>query len=150
MGARNIHARHGRALAVAGLAAAAVAVAGCGDDQTYANHPRPPAPILVTASISDEGVAVSPRRFGAGPVNVVVTNQTGAAQRVALESVDGVGRGPGIRQVTSPINPRDSARLAADVHPGRYRLHVPGTGIPSARLLVGPRRPSSQDELLLP
>lgn len=147
-----MHARQGRALALATAAATAVlGVAGCGgDDQTYADRPRPPAPILITASISNEAVAVSPGRFGAGPVNVVVTNQTGAAQRVTLESDDKPGAGPGIRQETSPINPRDTARLSADVRPGRYRLHVDGSDIAAASLVVGPRRASAQDDLLQP
>jgi hypothetical protein len=129
----------------------ALAIAGCGgDDQTYSNKPRPPAPIVLTASISNEGVAVSPERFGAGPIRVVVTNQTGAAQRLTLESDDKIGQGPGVREETSPINPRDTARLAADVQPGRYLLHVDGSGIRAARLVVGARRASAQNELLQP
>jgi hypothetical protein len=149
---RQMHARQRRVLAVATTAATAgLAVAGCGGgDETYANRPRPPAPINVVASISNEGVAVSPRRFGAGPINVLVTNQTGAAQRLTLESVDEIGEGPGISQETSPINPRDTARLSADVDPGKYRLHVDTNDIRGARLVVGPQRRSAQDELLLP
>jgi hypothetical protein len=128
-----------------------LAIAGCGgDDEKYANRPRPPAPIDVVASISNDGITVSPRRFGAGPITVLVTNQTGAAQRVTLESIDRIGEGPGIAQETSPINPRDTARLSADVRPGRYRLHVDVADIRAARLSVGPRRATSQDELLLP
>jgi hypothetical protein len=142
--------RQRRTLAVAATAAT-VAIAGCGGGETtYANRPRPPAPIVVTASISNEGVAVSPDRFGAGPVTVVVTNQTGAAQRLTLESVGKIGTGHPVSQETSPINPRDTARLAANVDPGRYRLHVDGSGISAARVLVGKRRASAQNDLLSP
>jgi hypothetical protein len=152
MGEWEMHTRQRTALAVTTAAGfAALALAGCGGGETtYANRPRPPAPIVITASISNHGVAVSPRRFGAGPIRVVVTNQTGAAQRLTLESDDPIGEGPGIRQETSPINPRDTAKLAADVRPGRYRLHVDGTGIPAARLVVGTRRASAQNDLLSP
>jgi hypothetical protein len=139
------------AMTAATAALGAIALAGCGGSgTTYANNPRPPAPIVVTASISNEGVAASPERFGAGPIEVVVTNQTGAAQSLTLESVDGPGEGPGVRQATSPINPRDTARLAANLRPGRYRLHVDGTGIRAARLVVGPTRHSAQSDLLQP
>jgi hypothetical protein len=146
-----MYARQRRALVVATAGAmVALAIAGCGgDDESYANRPRPPAPINIVASIANDGITVSPRRFGAGPITVLVTNQTGAAQRLTLESVDPIGEGPGIAQETSPINPRDTARLSADVRPGRYRLHVDGD-IRAARLTVGPRRPTSQNELLMP
>jgi hypothetical protein len=147
-----MHAAQRRVLAGATTAAiAGLVVAGCGgDDTSYANRPRPPAPINVVASISNEGITVSPKRFGAGPITVLVTNQTGAAQRLTLESVDKIGKGPGIAQETSQINPRDTARLSADVGPGRYRLHVDTDDIRGARLTVGARRATSQDELLMP
>ena len=147
-----MYARQRRALVVATAGAiAALAIAGCGgDDERYADRPRPPAPINIVASISNDGITVSPRRFGAGPITVLVTNQTGAAQRLTLESVDRIGEGPGIAQETSPINPRDTARLSADVRPGRYRLQVDAGDIRGARLTVGPRRPTSQNELLMP
>jgi hypothetical protein len=147
-----MQARQGWALAVTTTAVlTALAIAGCGGGETrYDNRPRPPAPIVITASISNEGVAVSAKRFGAGPINVMVTNQTGAAQRVTLESDDEIGQEPGISQETSPINPRDTARLSADVVPGRYRLHVDGSGIRAARIVVGKRRPTAQNDLLGP
>src|SRR6266487_3483177 len=66
--------------------AAVVVLAGCGGSSDYKNDPRPPAPIVLTASIDDQRVSVSPRSFGAGPISLVVTNQTSTAQRVTLES----------------------------------------------------------------
>ena len=41
-----------RALAPAGLVLAAV-VSGCGGGTSYKNHLRPPAPLNITASVSD-------------------------------------------------------------------------------------------------
>jgi hypothetical protein len=138
-----------RAGAMAGLLAAAV-LAGCGASQDYRNDARPPAPIVLTASISDQRVSVSPHAVGAGPISLIVTNQTKAAQRLTLESADAAGQGPGLKQVTAPISPRDTATLKADVGPGRYTVHVVGDGILAAALRVGPQRESAQNDLLQP
>jgi hypothetical protein len=140
-----------RTAAITPLAVAAVvALAGCGSSSDYKNDPRPPATIVLTASIDDQRVSVSPRSFGAGPISLVVTNQTSTAQRVTLESADKAGSGPGLRQETAPISPRDTSTLKADVKPGRYTVHVGGDGIAAARLRVGPERASAQNDLLQP
>jgi hypothetical protein len=140
-----------RTAAWAPLAVAAVVVlVGCGGSSDYKNDPRPPAPIVLTASIDDQRVSVSPRSFGAGPISLVVTNQTSTAQRVTLESADKAGSGPGLKQETAPISPRDTATLKADVKPGRYTVHVGGDGISAARLQVGAQRASAQNDLLQP
>ena len=132
-------------------ALAAVAAAGCGSSGgDYKNEPRLPATIVVTASISKDAVSVSPRRFGAGPISLIVTNQTSASQEVTLESDGSPGTGPGIRQKTAPINPRDTATLKANVDPGTYKVHVAGDGIRAATLRVGDERPSAQNDLLQP
>jgi hypothetical protein len=130
--------------------AAVVAVVGCGASSDYKNDPRPPSPIVLTASIDNQRVSVSPRSFGAGPISLIVTNQTDTAQRVTLESADKAGSGPGLKQETAPISPRDTATLKADVKPGRYTVHVGGDGIRAARLQVGPERASAQNDLLQP
>jgi hypothetical protein len=129
---------------------AIIALAGCGGSGNYHNDPRPPAAIVLTASISDQRVSVSPRRFGAGPISLIVVNQTSAAQRVTLESAGPAGSGPGLKQVTAPISPRDTATLKADVPPGRYSVRVGQNGIAAAGLRVGPQRASAQNELLQP
>ena len=130
--------------------AALVGVVGCGSSSGYKNDPRPPSPIVLTGSIDDQRVSVSPQRFGAGPISLIVTNQTDTAQSVTLESADKAGSGPGLRQVTAPISPQDTATLKADVNPGRYTVHVRGDGISPARLRVGPERASAQNDLLQP
>src|SRR3954451_10167258 len=61
---------HLRQCTVLGATAAALLVAGCGSENDYANNPRPPSPITITASINDGRVEVSPERFGAGPVTL--------------------------------------------------------------------------------
>ena len=134
-------------LAVAG----ALALGGCGgSSKDYENNPRPAAPIVVTGYIDDQRVSVSPGSFGAGPISLIVTNQTGASQRVTLESAGATGTGPGIKQVTAPISPQDTATLKVDVKPGSYSVHVAGDAIRAARLKVGPERESAQNDLLQP
>jgi hypothetical protein len=141
-----------RTAALAPLAVGAVlALGGCGSSSAdYKNDPRPPGPIVVTGYIDDQRVSVSPRSLGAGPISLIVTNQTGSAQRVTLESANAAGTGPGLKQVTAPISPRDTATLKADVKPGRYTVHVAGDGIRAARLQVGRERASAQNDLLQP
>lgn len=124
-----------------------LALAGCGGDDDFANNPRPPAPIVVTAVIASDGVSVSPGSFGAGPVNLVVTNQTDSTQQITLQ---GAGGGANIEQTTGPINPRETASLKADLTEGEYSVGVNGEEIDAATLEVGPERASAQNELLQP
>jgi hypothetical protein len=129
----------------------ALPVAGCGgEDDDYANDPRPPAPITVSARIGDDRVSVSPREFGAGPVTLIVSNQTEQAQELTLETDEIGGSAPGIEQNSGPINPGDTASLKADLRTGTYRVGVDGDGISGARLSVGDERESAQNELLQP
>lgn len=132
------------------LIAAASASVACGSDADYANDQRPAAPINVTAAIGDDRVSVSPRTFGAGPIVLIVSNQSTDSQRVTLETDDSERSQPGIRQTTSPINPLGTAALQVDIPRGRYELSVEDPGIEAAALRVGTARPSAQNDLLQP
>lgn len=136
-----------RRIVVIATASFALLAAGCGQDEIYSNDPRPPSAIVLTASINAEEVSVSPLRFGAGPVSLVIANQTSAAQEITFETS---GSAAGFSQKTGPINPGDTATLKADVPPGKVVVKVQGNGIDPARLTVGRRRPSGQNELLQP
>jgi hypothetical protein len=138
---------------VTGLMAAtlaALALAGCGSDPDYANDPRPPAPINVTAAITPEKITVSPLQFGAGPIVLIIANETQEPQRVTLETDELAGSQGGIKQSTSPINPDGTATLKVDVREGDYAVSVDGAGIKPARVTVGPERESAQNDLLQP
>src|SRR3954451_9806050 len=89
----------------------AIAAAGCGGDDGHPNESRPPSPINVSAAITEARVAVSPRRFGAGPIVLIVSNQTEQARSVTFETDEIDGSGPGVRETTSPINPAGTARI---------------------------------------
>ncbi len=136
-----------RAAAVGIAASLALVTVGCGATAQRRNEPRPATRIVLTASISPDRVSVSPRRFGAGPVSLVVANLTDTAQRVTLETA---GAAAGIRTRSGPINPRDTAELRADLRRGRYTVRVTGGGIRAATLRVSGRRPSAQNDLLQP
>ena len=135
---------------VAVVLGAVAFISGCGEDDDYKNEPRPPAPIVVSASISDDRVSVSPKSFGAGPITLIVTNQTQSAQKLKLETDEIGGSAPGIEQETGPISPGDTASLKADLREGTYRVGVNGRGIDEAALQVGDERESAQDQLLQP
>ena len=147
----TMHSSRMAAVAALGVTVALVAGCGGGGSSDYKNKPRPASPIVITASVSDKGVSVSPRRFGAGPVRMIVTNQTSAAQKVTLETDSGpASSAPGIKQQTAPISPQDTATLQLDVKPGRYSVHVDGGSIRAATLRVGKERASAQNDLLQP
>ena len=132
---------------------AAFFLTACGDaHHKYANAQRPPAPIVISASIDDEAVQVSPKRFGAGPITLIISNQSTSSQQVTLETDDQPGdSGPGEKAIqTGPINPRETASVKGDVKQGTYALRVGGDGVRAARLIVGKQRPTSQNDLLQP
>ena len=135
---------------VTGLLAATLALAGCGSDPDYANDPRPPSPINVAASINDEQITVSPNKFGAGPIVLIIANETQAPHRVTLETDELGGSQGGIKQSTAPINPDGTATLKVDVRRGEYQVSVDGGDIQAARVTVGAPRESAQNDLLQP
>jgi hypothetical protein len=142
-----------RAAAAACALTAAAVLAACGEeDHKYANAERPPTPIVVSASIDDQGVQVSPKRFGAGPITLIISNQSNASQQVTLETAQQPGdSGPGEKAIqTGPISPRETASVKGDVRTGTYALRVGGDGVRPARIVVGKPRPTSQNDLLQP
>jgi len=158
----------GRArIAVAGIVAAlALTAVGCGAE-SHSNDPRPQGPLRVSVTITTKAVTVQPRAIAVGqartqqipqnqnhaqppidsdgPVSVaiVVANQTRSDSRLVL-------RGP--RSSTSgPIPAGSPGTLQADLPTGTYTIAA--ANIPGARpgkLIVGPYRASSENDVLLP
>jgi hypothetical protein len=136
--------------AIAVAVALGLGIAGCGGGDDFANSPRPPAPITLSAAISPARVTVSPSRFGAGSIELIASNQTPTSQRITLRSSP-IGRpGQQLEQSTGPINPGDTASLKADLSPGSYLVTARSAAIDPARIVVGPRRSSATDGLLQP
>jgi hypothetical protein len=130
-------------------AAACCAISACGGGSDYANKPRPPAPINVTAAISTKKVSISPKTFGAGPIVVVISNQTKTQQVVTLQTQELGGSKPGIKETSNPIAPGDTGTMQVDVRSGDYQVSAKG-GVQPASLTVGKERRSAQDQLLQP
>ena len=142
-----------RAAVAACAITGACALASCGGgDHKYSNAERPPSAIVVSASIDDKSVEVSPKKFGAGPITLVISNQSTSSQQVTLETEDQPGSGgPGEKAIeTGPINPRETASVKGDLKQGTYTLHVGGDGVRAAKVVVGKQRASSQNDLLQP
>lgn len=142
--------RDRRALLVAGGAALILAAGGCGGDDDFANDPRPPTAVDLSGVIRDDGIAISPKREGAGPVRITFSNQTDRAHTVTLEGEDVIER-------TAPIQPQDTATIEKTLTPGTYELRAGssravdiGDQIRPATLTIGPERTSSSRDLLLP
>lgn len=144
--------RRASAFACALIAAGALTSCGSDDGEKYANAQRPARPIVISASINDDAIQVSPKKFGAGPITLVISNQSTASQQVTLETDDEPGdSGPGQKAIeTGPINPRETASVKGDVGEGTYTLHVGGDEIRAAQVTVGAKRASSQNDLLQP
>jgi hypothetical protein len=141
--------RHGAARLIrlvatlAALALAAVA-AGCGGDDEARSEERPPVPINISINLNQQRVTASPDNFGAGPITMLVSNQTGASQTLTID-------GPRLRRSVGPINPQDTATVRLRVEPGEFTVSAAeSAGLREATLQVGPERPSGQNQLLLP
>jgi hypothetical protein len=130
------------------LLAGATLVAGCGGGDHFKNEARPPTPIQLTGVISDRGVTISPKRVGAGPVILTVSNQTDSAHTITLE-------GNGTTDSVGPVNPLSTAKLQQTLKEGTYTVkagskQATANFIPPGELTVTAARPSSSDQLLLP
>ncbi|HZO58358.1 MAG TPA: hypothetical protein VFB51_01580 [Solirubrobacterales bacterium] len=135
-------ARCGCAALVAVLAA--LAVAGCGGDDEARSEQRPPVPVNISVQIGTERVTASPNSIGAGPVTLLVSNQSGAAQTLTAD-------GPRLRRAIGPIPPDDTATVKLTMGSGEFTIAAEeSAGLDPATLTVGPPRDTAQNELLLP
>jgi hypothetical protein len=139
-----------RVEAVLAVAVLATGIGACGGGQDYKNTPRPPSPVTVTAAIDRKQVRISPVSFGAGPVVILISNQSGSAQKVTFETDELGASTGGIRRSTGPIEPLSTGQLKVDAREGSYTLTASSGGVAPATVEVSKRRPSAQNDLLLP
>jgi hypothetical protein len=130
------------------LLAGALLIAGCGGGSKFKNEARPPIPLQLTGVVTDRGVTISPRRVGAGPIILTISNQTSGAHTITLE-------GNGATDTVGPVNPLSTAKLQQTVKPGTYTVkagskQASARDIPSGILTVTRERQSSSNTLLLP
>lgn len=141
---KRIRIRGLSALALVAVALLMAVGSGCGSDNEARSEERPPVPINISVSVDDDRITTSPSEFGAGPITLLIANQSGAAQTLTLD-------GPRLRRSVGPINPQDTASVRLTVQQGDYTLSAEeSSGLREATLKVGPERPSAQGDLLLP
>jgi hypothetical protein len=122
----------------------ALAVAGCGGDDEARSQQRPPVPVNLSVQIGTERVTVSPSEVGAGPVTLLVANQSGASQTLTVD-------GPRLRRAVGPIPPDDTATVKLTMGTGEFTIGAEeSAGLDPATIKVGPPRDSAQNELLRP
>jgi hypothetical protein len=141
--------RNRRALLLVGGVVLMLAAGGCGDED-FANDPRPPTPVEMSAVIRDDGVTLSPKREGAGPLLITFANLTDRAHTITVEGEDVIER-------TAPIQPQDTATIQKTLRPGTYEVRAGSSRavdiedqIRPATLTIGPQRADSNNDLLLP
>ena len=129
------------------ICAVAVGATACGGDD-FENEPRAAVPVELSGVIKPARVILSPDEVGAGPIRITISNQTPHARTVTLH-------GDAVDERVGPVYPQDTARIQKTLEPGRYELRAgsddaAGGAITPAELRIGPRRPESNDRLLLP
>jgi hypothetical protein len=120
--------------------------AGCGED--FENEPREPVPVELTGVIQPAKITISPKKIGAGPIAITLSNQTDEAYTVLLE-------GATVREQVGPVNPRDTATIQKTVAQGTYTVSASSdeggaVAIRPGVLKVGPPREPSNNKVLLP
>jgi hypothetical protein len=148
------------------LGAIALLGAGCGSSE-HPNDPRPQPPTRISVTIGEDAVTVQPLRIAVGPepTQQIPQNQHAGQPRVRsnaplnvvfvaanLTDVDSRLEVHGSKSVSSePLYANAGVTMQAILPTGVYRVSAAGVpGAKPAKLVVGPYRTSSQNDLLLP
>jgi hypothetical protein len=128
--------------------AAIALLAGCGKPD-FEDKPREAIPVQLTGVITNARVTISPHKVGAGPIVIIISNQT---QRSHTITLDGAGIPP-VR--VGPVNPADTAQIQKTLRPGHYVVRAGSEAavpreIKPAMLDIGKPRPNSNNRVLLP
>lgn len=149
------------------LAALALFAAGCGV-QEHANEPRPQPSTRVSVSITEKTITAQPPQIAVGqePNRQIPQNETASQPRVrsraplpvvlvAANLTDFESRlevrGRGKDAISGPLVANGNGTFQVELPTGVYTLSA--ADIPAAKpakLVVGPYRTSSQNDILLP
>jgi hypothetical protein len=138
--------------ALSAMVLVALACVGCGSSgDGYDNASRPPAPISISIAITGERIGVSPARIGAGPVVLLISNQSNRSQDLTLTAPNGSDDSCVDADASSgPINPQGAARIQLPLVEGTCDVGVTDGALDPVHLAVGPERESAQQDLLQP
>jgi hypothetical protein len=148
------------------LGAIALLGAGCGSSE-HPNEARPQPPTRISVTIGEDAVTVQPLQIAVGPepTQQIPQNQHAGQPRVRsnaplnvvfvaanLTDVDSRLEVHGSKSVSSePLYANAGVTMQAILPTGVYRVSAAGVpGAKPAKLVVGPYRTSSQNDLLLP
>lgn len=144
-----------------------MAFAGCGAEE-HVNDPRPQPPTRVSVSISEDAVGVQPRRIAVGPEPTQQIPQNAHVDQPQVRSREPLNvvfvaanltdvdshlevRGRGKEFTSQPLYRNSNVTLQAILPTGVYTISA--ADIPAAKptkLVVGPYRSSSENDVLLP
>jgi hypothetical protein len=124
----------------------ALLLAGCGSAARLESkaHNRPATPIDLSVYVGDAGVTSDPRRFTAGPVELLVVNQSSHARNVVITLPDGR-----VVAYTTKVEPGASAQMKTTLAPSAYEVRIVGRSSGSRLTVERPAR-SGNDDLLQP
>jgi len=149
------------------LAGLAVLVTGCGAEERV-NEPRPQPPTRVSVAVVEDRITVQPERIAFGPEPTQQMQQNEKAGQPPVRSdapLDVVLVAANLTDLDSRLRVRgESAEAASEslvangnislqtaLPTGVYRISAAGVpSAKSARLVVGPYRSSSENDVLLP
>jgi hypothetical protein len=141
--------------------------AGCGS-QEHVNDPRPQPPTRVSVAIADGAITVQPARVGTGPEPTQQLPQNQHAGQPSVRSDAPLNvvfvaanlteadshlevRGGGKDLSSEPLYASSGVTMQAILRTGVYRVSAAGIpGAKPAKLVIGPYRSSSENDLLLP
>jgi hypothetical protein len=150
-----------------GLGTVALLASGCGAEE-HVNDPRPQPPTRVSVAISEGTITVQPPRIAIGPepTQQIPQNQHAGQPSVRsnaplnvvfvtanLTDVDSrlEVRGGGKNLSSGPLYANNNGTLQAILPTGIYRVSAADIpGAKPAKLVVGPFRSSSKNDVLLP
>jgi hypothetical protein len=156
----------GRGIAVGACAGAlALASLACGAEE-HPNEPRPAPPVRLSVAIGKDSITVTPSRIGIGPERTKLIQQNQDQPQPAIRTnapLTVVFVSANLTDTPSKLvihGPKDvsSGLLVANgngsyttaLPTGAYTLSAAGIPASPAKLLVGPVRRSSQNDVLLP
>jgi hypothetical protein len=149
------------------LAAIAPLASGCGASE-HPNEPRPQPPTRVSVAISDGEISVQPPRIGIGPEPTQQLPQNQHARQPPVRSKAPLNvvlvaanltrtdshlelRGAGRNLSSQPLYANSNVTLQAILPTGVYEVSAADIpGAKPAKLVVGPYRTSSENDVLLP